>query len=128
MAEGGHGWLRLPCRQGFCLVLRLCRSTKRGERDLDALLVPLDESPAAETGLKIAAALALVADMKLILVRGPDRPPAGVRPFEVSGGAVSYAEEYLAGHADRLKAQGLRVETATLPEGPIAQLIIDEAK
>jgi len=95
---------------------------------LDALLVPLDESPSAEAALPIAAALASVCGGRLVLVRGPDRPPPGVRPSEVSGSAVSYAEEYLAEHAGRLRAQGLQVETATLPEGPVAQLIIDEAK
>ena len=93
-----------------------------------SILVPLDESPAAEAVLPLVGALAGRADARLILVRVPDRPPPGVRPYEVSGGAVSYAEEYLAGTADRLRALGLRAESETLPEGPVPQAVLDAVR
>lgn len=64
----------------------------------------------------------------MLLVRVPDRPPPGVRSFEVRGGAVAYAEEYLAERADQLKEQGVTARSATLPEGPVAQAILQTVK
>lgn len=89
---------------------------------MQTILVPLDESPAAEAALPVAAALARAAGAGLLLMRVTDRPPVGVRPFEVRGGAISYAEEYLAGVADRLD---IDARTEVLAEGPVPQGILD---
>lgn len=95
---------------------------------MQTIVVPLDESPAAEAALPQAAALARSTGAELTLIRVPDRPPPGVRPYEVRGSAVSYAEEYLGETADRLREQGVRARSATLPEGPVPQAILDAAK
>lgn len=95
---------------------------------MQTILVPLDESPAAEAILPLVAAFACATSAALVLVRVPDRPPAGVRPFEVRGGAVAYAEEYLAERADQLIEQGIKARSATLPEGPVAGAILQSIK
>ena len=80
------------------------------------ILVPLDASPLAERALPYAAGLASIAGARLVLLRIPDRPPPGVRPSEIQGGAVSFAEEYLAEIADRFRALGVAADTS-VPEG-----------
>lgn len=95
---------------------------------MQTILVPLDESTASEAVLPVAAAFARATSASLLLVRVPDRPPMGVRPFEVRGGAVAYAEEYLAERADQLIEQGVSVETTTLAEGPVAGAILQAVK
>ncbi len=92
---------------------------------MQTILVPLDESPSGEAVLPLVAALAQATGAGLLLVRVPDRPPPGVHAFEVRGGAVAYAEEYLAERADFLNEQGIRTHTATLPEGPVPQAILN---
>jgi nucleotide-binding universal stress UspA family protein len=91
---------------------------------MQTILVPLDESTASEAVLPVAAAFARATSTSLLLVRVPDRPPLGVRPFEVRGGAVAYAEEYLAQRADLLIEQGVTVKSTTLPEGPVAGALL----
>lgn len=95
---------------------------------MQTILVPLDESTASEAILPVATAFARATSTSLLLARVPDRPPPGVRPFEVRGGAVAYAEEYLAERADRLIEQGITVKTTTLPEGPVAGAILKAVK
>ena len=96
---------------------------------LDRILVPLDGSALAESAL--AKALDLVADgpATLLLLRAAEAHTLpGMDPTEAQVHVVNDAEEYLAGVAARLDAQGVkRVETSVW-YGPADAAIVDAAR
>ncbi len=73
------------------------------------LLVPLDESPLAETILPVAEEWAKEEEAEVILVRALPGPPSlAAADSELQGRAVGEAETYLKAVAERLERRGVK--------------------
>jgi nucleotide-binding universal stress UspA family protein len=78
------------------------------------ILVPLDGSPLAEQALPLAVRLAHTTGGSLLLVRSVDRSGRS--------GDGTAASQYLTGVSDRLRADGLAVETDTPSGDPVSAI------
>lgn len=95
---------------------------------LTRLLVPLDGSPLAETALPAAAALAQATGATLLLLRAAEAHTfPGGDPTDAQVKVVREAEEYLASVAEKLRGDGVTVETAVW-YGPPSDAIVEGAR
>lgn len=96
---------------------------------LDVILVPLDGSELAEAALPRAAELARESGAKLLLVRAAQAHVfPGVDPTEAQVHVVEEAEQYLAGVAARLRADGVADVETSVWYGPPALSIVEAAR
>lgn len=89
---------------------------------LRKILVPLDGSPTAEAALATAAALARDIRATLLLL-SVTAPPAREHPGPARSEALNTAEAYLARMRDRVKADGVGVDTAVWFGTPAAAIV-----
>ena len=102
-----------------------------------SILVPLDGSPLAEAALEPALAIARTAKASITMLMVVE-VALGVYP-ELASYALTYehvvllehrerAERYLARIADRVRAEGIEVETVLLDDGAVAKAIVEHAR
>jgi nucleotide-binding universal stress UspA family protein len=90
------------------------------------ILVALDGSQSAEVVLPYAQRLATALGAQLVLARAaPAFPIAGVPPSESEAIAIADAKRYVDAVADRLRGQGLVVETVVPNDDPAPGLLAE---
>jgi nucleotide-binding universal stress UspA family protein len=92
------------------------------------ILVPLDGSALAESAIATAVQVARPGRATLMLVRAAEvHTFPGMDPTDAQIEVVREAEAYLAGVAERLKEEGVKIETSVW-YGPAAATIVDAAR
>lgn len=94
---------------------------------LDKILVPLDGSALAEAAIDRALEIAAPATTIMLLRAAEAAKFPGVDPTDAQVAVVREAEEYLESVAERLRRQGVTVET-TVWYGPPAPAITEAAR
>jgi nucleotide-binding universal stress UspA family protein len=97
--------------------------------DKRKILIPLDGSLLAETAIAKAVELSGQAPSTLILLRAAEAHTfPGVDPTDAQVSVVREAEEYLAGLASRLAAEGVQDVRTSVWYGPPASAVVEAAR
>lgn len=97
--------------------------------DKRRILIPLDGSLLAETALAKAVELSGETPSTLILLRAAEAHTfPGMDPTDAQVSVVREAEEYLAGVAGRLEAEGVKDVRTSVWYGPPASAVVEAAR